>query len=420
MRRVLRGRAKPEPLPPDPEGRLRLSIDATAVPARPVGAGQYTLNLVTALDARDDVALTVLCRHGDDGRWAMLAPSARLLAVAPQPRPVRLAWEQAALPLVLRRHPVDVHHAPHYTMPELAHLPRVVTVHDLTFFDHPEWHERTKIPVFRRAIRVAARHAAAIICVSEYTAERLHARIPTSCPVHVVHHGVDHERFRPDPPGGVEADDEVLSRFGIRRPFVAFVGTIEPRKAVDELVRAFDRVAGAHPELRLVLAGTPGWGAEAVEAAIAVARHGDRVVRTGYVPDEAVPALFRRAAAVAYPSAEEGFGMPALEALACEAPLVTTKGSVMEDLVGDAALLVPSGDVLALSGALDMLARRRRRARRPAGAWPRHRRPPHMGGVRRAPSGGLPVGRGGPIASVACGRSSPAGAGSSAGGCSTT
>jgi len=242
-------------------------------------------------------------------------------------------------------------------MPELAHVPRVVTVHDLTFFDHPEWHERTKIPVFRRAIRTAARRAAAIICVSEHTADRLHARVPTSCPVHVVHHGVDHERFSPDPPGGPGHDDAVLNRFGIRRPFVAFVGTIEPRKAVDQLVRAFDRMAGAHPDLRLVLAGMPGWGAQSVDAAIAGARHRDRVVRTGYVPDDAVPALFRQAAAVAYPSAEEGFGMPALEALACGAPLVTTRGSVMEDLVGDTALLVPFADIRALSGALNMLAR---------------------------------------------------------------
>jgi glycosyltransferase involved in cell wall biosynthesis len=336
---------------------LRVSIDATAVPARPVGAGQYTIGLVTALAARDDVALTIVCRHGDDGRWAMLAPSTTILPAAPQPRPVRMAWEQVALPLVLRRHPVDVHHGPHYTMPELARVPRVVTVHDLTFFDHPEWHERTKVPVFRRAIRVAARRASAIVCVSEYTAERLQALLPTRCPVHVIHHGVDHARFRPDPPGGEAADDAVLARFGIRPPFVAFVGTLEPRKAVDQLVTAFDRMASAHPDLRLVLAGTPGWGAAGVEAAVAGARHADRVVRTGYVPDEAVPALFRRAAAVAYPSAEEGFGMPALEALACGAPLVTTKGSVMEDVVGDAALLVPPGDVRALSGALDMLAR---------------------------------------------------------------
>jgi glycosyltransferase involved in cell wall biosynthesis len=336
---------------------LSLSVDVSAVPARPVGAGQYTLALVTALAGRDDVSLTLICRHGDDGRWSMLAPAANVVAAAPLHRPVRLGWEQTVLPLVLRRQHVEVHHSPHYTMPEVARLPRVVTIHDLTFFDHPEWHERSKIPVFRRAIKVAARHASALICVSDHTARRLKERVPPHGPVHVVHHGVDHARFRPDTPGGEEADSAVLARFGVRSPFVAFVGTIEPRKSVDQLVRAFDRMAGAHPDLRLVLAGTPGWGVEAVDAAIASARHGDRVVRPGYVPDEAVPALLRRAAAVAYPSAEEGFGMPALEALACEAPLVTTKGSVMEEVVGDAALLVAPGDIQALAGALDMLVR---------------------------------------------------------------
>ncbi len=336
---------------------MRVSVDVSAVPARPVGAGHYTMALVAVLARRDDVDLTLFCRHGDDGRWAMVAPGAAVVAVAPLHRPVRLAWEQAVLPLVLRRHPVDVHHGPHYTMPELARLPRVVTIHDLTWFDHPEWHERTKLPVFRRAIRVAARHATELICVSEHTARRLRERLAPRVPIHVIPHGVDHERFRPDPPGGEAADDAVLARFGVRRPFVAFIGTIEPRKSVDQLVRAFDRISGAHPDVRLVLAGTPGWGAADVEAAITAARHGDRVVRTGYVPDEAVPALLRRAAAVAYPSAEEGFGMPALEALACEAPLVTTKGSVMEEVVGDAALLVPAGDAEALAGALDMLVR---------------------------------------------------------------
>jgi glycosyltransferase involved in cell wall biosynthesis len=336
---------------------LRLSVDVSAVPARPVGAGHYTLALVTALAARGDVDLTLICRHGDDGRWTMVAPGSNVVAASPLHRPVRLAWEQTALPVVLRRLHVDVHHSPHYTMPEAAHLPRVVTIHDLTFFDHPEWHERSKIPVFRRAIKVASRRASALVCVSDHTARRLAQRIPTHGPIHVVPHGVDHLRFRPDPPGGEAADDAVLARFGVRSPFVAFVGTIEPRKSVDHLIRAFDRMASAHPDLRLVLAGTPGWGVEAVDAAVVAARHGDRVVRTGYVPDEAVPALLRRAAAVAYPSAEEGFGMPALEALACEAPLVTTKGSVMEEVVGEAALLVAAGDAKALAGALDMLVR---------------------------------------------------------------
>ncbi|MHB8464870.1 MAG: glycosyltransferase, partial [Acidimicrobiales bacterium] len=210
---------------------LRLAVDVSAVPARPAGAGQYTLALVTALEHRDDVALTLICRHGDDGRWNMLAPRSRVVATAPLHRPARLVWEQAVMPLTLRRSHVDVLHSPHYTMPEASRLPTVVTIHDMTFFDHPEWHEKTKIPVFRRAIKVAARRAAALICVSEHTAARLRARTTPTSGVYVIPHGVDHERFRPNAPGGVRADQAVLAALGVHHPFVAFIGTIEPRKS---------------------------------------------------------------------------------------------------------------------------------------------------------------------------------------------
>ena len=352
-----RGPAARPAVPGRSGGALRLSLDVSAVPARPVGAGHYTLALAEHLARRSDIELTLVSRRGDDGRWAMVAPDARIVAAAPLHRPARLAWEQTGLPLLLRRLDVDLHHGPHYTMPEATSLPRVVTIHDLTFFDHPEWHERTKVPVFRRAIKVAAERAAGLVCVSDRTARLLEQRCHPSVPVHVVPHGVDHERFRPEAPGGEAADDALLDRLGVGRPYIAFVGTIEPRKSVDRLVRAFDRMAVAHPDLLLVLAGGAGWGNDAVDEAIASARFGDRVRRTGYVPDDVVPALLRRAAAVAYPSAEEGFGLPALEALACEAPLVTTRDSVMEETVGGAALLVPAGDSEALAGALDMLVR---------------------------------------------------------------
>ena len=112
----------------------------------------------------------------------------------------------------------------------------------------------------------------------------------------------------------------MLARLGVRPPYIVFVGTLEPRKAVPDLVAAFDRMADGHPDLSLVLVGGSGWGLADIERSIAAARHADRVVRTGYVPDRAVPALLRRAAVAAYPSIEEGFGLPALEALACGTP----------------------------------------------------------------------------------------------------
>jgi glycosyltransferase involved in cell wall biosynthesis len=334
---------------------VRVSLDVTAVPVRPVGAGHYTLELATALGRRDDLDLRLLARRDDGRRWADRVPGVEVVPVAPVARPVRLAWEQGALPRLLRRLGVGVHHGPHYTMPERSAVPMVVTVHDLSFFVEPAWHERSKVLLFRRAITTAARRAAVVVCPSHTTAAELARWCRVEAEVVVAHHGVATDRFVPDEesPG---SDRDVLERLmpGLAsRPFLCFVGTLEPRKAVPELVAAFDRIAGAHPEALLVLAGGDGWGTAAVEAAVARARHGDRVVRTGYVDDVAVPALLRGAVAVTYPARYEGFGLPALEALACGARLVTTSGTVMEEVAGDAARLVPPGDVRALADALD-------------------------------------------------------------------
>jgi glycosyltransferase involved in cell wall biosynthesis len=338
---------------------VQLSVDASAVPEQPAGAGRYVIELVSALSERDDVAVAVLTRTGDGGRWARPGPDGdrvRVAAVAPVRRPLRLAWEQLRLPSILGDLAPDVHHGPHYTMPERSPIPAVVTVHDCTYFEHPEWHERSKVWLFRRAIRVAARRAGAVICVSATTAGRLERWCAPRVPVHVIPHGVDHDRFKPGA-GETEADLAVLARAGVAPPYVAFVGTIEPRKDVPTLVRAFDSIASRFPDVSLVVAGGNGWGRAPAEldAAVGRAAHAARIVRTGYLADELVPPLLRQAAVVAYPSVDEGFGLPALEAMACGSPLVTTSGTAMAEVAGNAAVLVPPGDAAALAGAIESL-----------------------------------------------------------------
>jgi len=332
---------------------LALALDVSAVPTRPGGAGYYTMALATGLALRDDIELTVVARHGDEERWRELAAGAAVRAAVPSSRAGRLAFEQVGLSSVLRSLGVHLHHGPHYTMPARSPVPCAVTIHDCTFFDHPEWHHRSKAAFFRRAIRRAALRAGVLVCVSQVTADRLQECCEVRAPVVVAPHGVDHVRFAPTEPAE-GADRAVVGSLGLPAdaPLVVFVGTLEPRKGVAPLVAAFDLVAEANSDAVLVLGGQTGWGMGQTERALAAAHHRERIVRTGYLPDRAVPALLRRASVVAYPALEEGFGLPALEALACGAPLVTTEGTAMAEVAGGAALLVPPGDVGALAGAL--------------------------------------------------------------------
>ena len=337
-------------------GALQVALDVSAVPDRPVGAGQYILQLAEKLSVRSDVELSLYSRSVDRDRWAPMVSPGHLVASAPSSRPLRLAWERWRLGPLVASSDTAVLHSPHYTMPGRSPTPAVVTVHDLSFFDSPEWHERSKVMLFRRAIARAAKHASVVICPSQVTADALRRWCEVDAEVVVAPHGVDAARFRPDEPApGADAARlaAIDSRLVAGRRLLVFVGTLEPRKDVPTLVQAFSSLASRHADALLVLAGGPGWGADAVEAAVVSSGLGRRIVRTGYVDDDAIPALLRSATAVVYPSLYEGFGLPALEALACGATLVTTQGTAMEEVAGASALLVPTGDAGALFEVLD-------------------------------------------------------------------
>ena len=331
---------------------MDVSLDVSAVPLTPAGAGRYTIELARALGKRDDLTLQLIARRGDVERMAALGAGAVVPAV-PHSTVMRLGYERLLLGRRIDRLGVDVHHGPHYTMPTTRRTPVVVTIHDLTFFDRPEVHEAAKVRFFRHAIERAAREAGCLVCVSQRTADDLARNVAVEVPVVVATHGIDHDRFKPTPPapGADAAELELLGLDPQARRIVA-LGTLEPRKGVTTLIAAATPhlVAGALDEL--VLAGQRGWGVEEIDRAIESSPAADRIVQLGYVRDDSVPALLRSAAAVAYPSLDEGFGLPALEALACGCPLITTAGSVMADLCGDAPWLVEAGNADALSEAI--------------------------------------------------------------------
>jgi glycosyltransferase involved in cell wall biosynthesis len=321
---------------------MRVALDVSAVPAEPAGAGRYIVELARRLPHAVD-SLTVISRRGDSARWPTIAAGARVSAIVPDLRASRLIYEALRLGSVPSLRDVDVLHSPHYTMPRAASKPVAVTVHDMTFFTNPEWHEPAKVRFFRAAIRRAAKRAAAVICVSEFTARQLTEMVGTDRPLVIAPHGVDLDRFALN---GAKLPDR-------HAPFVLFVGTLEPRKGLDVLLAAFTHLAGDEPELELWIAGQEGWGVGDTLAALDAHPYANRIRRLGYVHDDFLVSALRSASAVCYPSRGEGFGLPVLEALACGAPVVTTSSTVMEEVAGEAAWFAPVGDVVSLAERLD-------------------------------------------------------------------
>lgn len=328
---------------------MRLGLDVSAVPANVAGAGRYVVELARRLPARE-VDVTLVTRRSDLERWRRWSPDARWAPVVPDRRVARLAYEAWRVGVGQSTHGLDVWHSPHYTMPRRRALPTVVTIHDLTFFTNPEWHERSKVVFFRRAITYAAAHADALICVSEFTAHQLDEALPTHAPVVVAPHGVNLDTFTPR----AEHDDEVIRGLDLdaSQPYLFFLGTFEPRKGLDVLLDAFETLARANPDLELWLAGQIGWGLAALESQLATHPAAHRIRRLGFVDEAALPALLRRARCVVYPSRAEGFGLPVLEAMACGALVVTSSDTVMAEVSGDCCELAAPGDSTALAAAV--------------------------------------------------------------------
>ena len=339
---------------PDPMSRSapHVLLDATALPPDRGGVGRYVDELARALDAAG-VPLTVVCQRRDASHFSGTAPRSRVVPIAEelQTRPARLA----------ARLRVDVVHAPHYTMPLASPVPVVVTLHDAIFFSEPGLHLGAKGRFFRAWTRLSLRRASACVVDSQATADELvrYARADRR-QMTVIPLGVDTTRFRRP------SDDEIRSvRDHLNlgdQPYVAFLGTLEPRKNVPALIRGFCAAVKDDPSPpALVLAGGAGWD-DAVEPALRAVPPGVRVIKAGYLPVEMLAGYLGGAAVVAYPSLGEGFGLPVLEAMACGAAVLTTRRLSLPEVGGDAVAYsgVDAGDIAA--GLKDLLADPARRA----------------------------------------------------------
>jgi glycosyltransferase involved in cell wall biosynthesis len=223
---------------------------------------------------------------------------------------------------------VDVVHAPSLAVPPAGRTPLVVTVHDVAFLRHPEAFTTRGVAFHRRGLEIAYREAAAVVTASNFARDELLRAGFDAARLHVAPHGVTLPEPEPD-----EVLDTRVRRVGVTAPFVLAVGTIEPRKGLDVLTAAFARARLAVPGLTLAIVGPRGW--------LAVPGLDAPGIRElGSVDERTLDALYRRAAVCAVPSRYEGFGLPALEAMARGCPVIASATTSLPEVVGEGGRLV--------------------------------------------------------------------------------
>jgi glycosyltransferase involved in cell wall biosynthesis len=330
----------------EPGRPLRLALDAGPLLGDRTGVGHLTARLFDELARRPDVDVRgfVISRTGRRDVAALL-PAGVTAGTSPLPaRVAHACWARVAWPTVeLWTGRVDVVHSPNFVAPP-ARAPVIVSVHDVAFVHSPGLcrpEAAALVPLLRRAIA----RGVVIHTGSDFVAAEIRDLfdLPAERVVRV-YSGIAGTPIAGDPASG-------RALAGGDR-YVLALGTVEPRKGLPGLVRAFDALAADEPDARLVVAGADGWGVDAYDAAVAAARHADRIVRLGYVSERQRVDLLAGAAALAYPSLYEGFGHPPFEAMRAGVPVVTTRAGSLPEVVGDAALFVDVGDDDALAGAL--------------------------------------------------------------------
>jgi Glycosyltransferase len=320
---------------------MKIALDLTSTPKNKTGIGRYLYNLVYALQQVDTKNEYYLFIQDDDvdgfdlreKNYHIVPANSKILR-----RPyLRILWEQVVFPFRLKRLGIDLLHSTYFTMPYLCPVKKIVTFHDMTYFIFPEVHTALKREMFKAYIRLSARAADGILSISNHTAKDILAYSkPKNRDIFISPLGVDW-RFYED--NTVNAD--VLSQYGIESEYFLYVGTIEPRKNILRLLKAYNALDKAVREkYKLIIAGKKGWLYKEIFEYMRENDLDKYVHFTGYVKDEDLPVLYKAAKLFLYVSIYEGFGIPVVESMACGVPTITSKSSSMEEIAGDAALLV--------------------------------------------------------------------------------
>jgi glycosyltransferase involved in cell wall biosynthesis len=326
---------------------VRVGFDVTPLCVTHSGVGTYTANLLSGLQALGEEVVPLSHRPprygvGQTGAEGRDQPRGRLN---------KTLWMQFVLPFRLNRLGLDLGHFTNSVAPVASPCPTVITIHDMTLWLCPQHHYGRRVLSMRPLIPLAARRAGAIIAVSEATKQDIIRILGVpAAKIQVVHEAPD-SSFRPLDRATARA--RLRPEWQVPEAFLLYVGTIEPRKNLVRLLQAFARLR-AHERMaeRLVIVGPTGWKTKPVLRAVEELGLEKEVRFLGYVPQEALVALYSLATALVLPSLYEGFGLPVVEAMACGAPVVASHAGALPEVGGDAVQYVEPTDVESLAAGL--------------------------------------------------------------------
>jgi glycosyltransferase involved in cell wall biosynthesis len=331
---------------------MTLCLDLSAAAHERAGLGRYAASLAQALL---DLG-TPLTAFINDPRDGQLKPPLHKLSALTANLP-RKRWRlRAAIsyfggPKLNGLFPnVKLYHATEHLLPLISHARSVFTLHDTAYLHFPQYHLLQNRLYLTLMMPRFIRRADAVVCVSEATrrdAVRFY-NVPAE-KLHVIYEGVE-PRFAPFSHSPILK--ALQAKYNLPDRFILYVSTIEPRKNLTTLLKAYAVLHQSQPEIGLVIAGGKGWLYESFFAELRALGLERQVQLLGYVLDEDLPALLNCADVFAYPSVFEGFGLPPLEAMACGAPVMVSNASSLPEVVGDAGLLLPPTDVQAWVEAL--------------------------------------------------------------------
>lgn len=326
---------------------VRIGLDARLTYYTQAGIAQYTQHLIRELAAADAANDYLLLHSRKDKRDLSAGPNQRHVACW---TPAHHRLERHALAVELLPHRLDLLHSPDFIPPNKWGFRSVITVHDVAFLHYPQFMTADSRRYYNHQIASATRRADHIIAVSAATRDDLLSMLNVPAEKITVVHEAAAGTYHPLP---AEDDAKHLAKFDLTPGYILFVGTIEPRKNLPALLHAYKLLLNDLPDApRLVIAGGRGWLADDVFETLDALKLGERVRWLGAVEQTDLLPLYSGAALLCMPSHYEGFGLPALEAMACGTPVVVSDRASLPEIAGDAGLLVDPDDQASIADAL--------------------------------------------------------------------